>query len=449
VVVLMLENRSFDHVLGALQAQIPALDGISPAGPRRSNPDPSGQPVQQLPGAGRSVDPDPKHENANVLYQLQAQMGRFVKDYARSYPPTKRPQWQEVMAYHDTDTLPALHALAQSFAVCDKWFASVPGPTWTNRLFAMSGTSQGRVHMPAGVFHPNLHRYDQPSIFRRLEEAKRSCRIYFGDFPLALLLKDRRDVKGAKSFARFSRFATDAAGPEPAFPDFTWIEPDYLGGDANDDHPPHDVLAGQALVARVYEAIRANRALFESTLLVVTYDEHGGFYDHVSPQPATPPDAHAEEYTFDRLGVRVPAVCISPWLLQQVADTTIVDHTSLLRSLQLRWKLGAMGNRVAGAPDLFSRLRLAAAPRTDVPSLPKPKAMPRAARALVRARSEEQLSGNEQAIVAFSSWLDAQTPAPPAAKARALKKVARGPRASREVATQRALQFLRAKRGRP
>jgi phospholipase C len=377
-------------------------------------------------------------------------MGKFVKDYARAYPKATPAQWSEVMAYHDVGSLPALHALGEAFAVCDHWFSSVPGPTWANRLFAMSGTSQGRVEMPSGIFHPNLHRYDQPSVFRRVEKAGRSCRVYFGDFPLSLLLEDRRSAAGARALRLFSRFAADAAGPEADFPDLAWIEPDYLGSDANDDHPPHDVMAGQALVADVYETIRANPALFESTLLVVTYDEHGGFYDHVPPPPALPPDSHDEEYDFTRCGVRVPMLCISPWLHAQVVSTAM-DHTALLRSLQLRWKLGALGKRVAAAPDLFSLLRLAPAPRTDLPSLvaPKPKALPRAARALAKAAAEERLSGNEQAIVAFGAWLDAQTPAPAAAKARALRKAALGPRDSRQVAQERALSFLRSRRAKP
>jgi phospholipase C len=249
------------------------------------------------------------HETPNVLNQLDDGNGRFVKDYARAYPMTSHTERAQVMAVHGPGALPAFHALARSFAVCDRWFSSVPGPTWTNRLFAMSGTAQGRVEMPAGIFHPNLHRYDQPSVFRRIEEAGRTCRIYAGDFPLSLLLADRRTLTGARSFAPIEQLEDDVRDPA-SFPDFAFIEPDYMGDDANDDHPPHDVAAGERLVARVYDAIRSERALWESTLLVVTCDEHGGFYDHVSPPAATPPDHHHDEYTFDRYGVRVPAVLV-------------------------------------------------------------------------------------------------------------------------------------------
>jgi phospholipase C len=447
----MLENRSFDHVLGALQQQIPGLDGIAPGSPSRSNMDCHGRRVEQRTGAASVVERDPMHEHANVVQQMRNGMSGFVADFAAAYPGSSAFEREQVMAYHATGTLPVLHELARSFAVCDKWFSSVPGPTWTNRLFAMSGTSQGRVHMPKGIFHPNLHRYRQPSVFRRIEEARRRCRIYFGDFPLALLLADRRSPRGARSFARFERFFEDAAGAEDKFPDFAWIEPDYLGADANDDHPPHDVLRGQDLVRRVYKALRRNGALFETTLLIVTYDEHGGFYDHVSPGPATPPDAHREEYDFEGLGVRVPAVLISPWLVHQVVDTPAVDHTALLRSLQIRWKLGALGERVARAPDLLSRLALANEPRSDLPSVPAPRPLARAPAMRTRMAKalEEELTGNEQAIVAFSAWLDAHTPAPPQAKARAMATVARGPRGARKVAAARALAFLQSRRARP
>jgi phospholipase C len=439
VVVLMLENRSFDHVLGALRAEIPGLEGVDASSPH-SNLGPDGKPYPQQPGASAVVDPDPKHESANVLNQLDDANGRFVKDYARSYPATGPGQWQEVMAYHAAGTLPSLHALARAFVVCDHWFCSVPGPTWTNRLFAMSGTSQGRVEMPSGIFHANLHRYDQPSLFRRVEQAGRRCAIYVGDFPLALLLADRRSLAGARSFRSFSSFAKDCAN-EAAFPDLAWIEPSYLGDDANDDHPPHDVMRGQALVASAYESIRANDSLFRSTLLVVVYDEHGGFYDHISPGPAVPPDARHEEYAFDRFGLRVPVVLVSPWLAHGVVKTEL-DHTALLRGLQVRWQLGKLGNRVDRAPDLFGELGLLASPRRDVPSLAAPRTRAMRAAAPRTAVARPRLTANEEAIVAFSAWLDTQTPGAPKTKMRAAQKAMRAPEDSRAVAKARARAFL-------
>jgi phospholipase C len=402
VVLLMLENRSFDQMLGGMQQGIPKIDGVLPPGRANSA---GGVLYAQAPGAARTVDPDPKHETPNALAQLAAHNSGFVTDYASAYPGTTQAQRAEIMKYYAAGTLPALHALARAFVVCDRWHASVPGPTWTNRLFAMSGTSRGRVKMP------NLHRYQQPSVFRRLAEKGVSYRIYAGDFPLALLLEDQRARSARANLASLSRFVQDARGEEASFPSFAFIEPGYLWPDANDDHPPHDVMRGQALVKKVYDALRANEALWKSTLFVIAYDEHGGFYDHVEPPAAVPPDAHADEYAFDRLGVRVPVLLVSPWLDPQVCSE-LFDHTSLLRLLQNLWGLGPLGARTAAATDPLSVLPLRGAPRSDAPAvLPgaavskalRKKAAPSKAKAVA-----PPLTDHQTAILELSEWLHAQ-----------------------------------------
>jgi phospholipase C len=437
----MLENRSFDHMLGALQPVVTGLDGVPAGGPPRTNPDVAGRAIAQLPVAEAIVDPDPQHETADVLEQLDDGNGRFVKNYERAHTGLTAEQKQAVMAYHALDSLSALHQLGRMFVVCDGWHAAVPGPTWTNRLFAMSGTSRGRVKMPEGIFHPNLHAYKQPSVFRRLEEAGRSQRIYFGDFPLSLLLADRRRPLPALRMRDLERFFDDAGGAEATFPDFTFIEPRYMN-DPDDDHPPHDVAAGQALIARVYHALRANRPLWESTLLVITYDEHGGFYDHVAAGAAVPPDSHHEEYSFDRLGVRVPTVLVSPWLVPGVVHTTC-DHTALLRSLQVKWGLGDLGARVAAAPDILSGLARTPAARKDIPPRLAPTpAVRRARQAARRVAATSRLSDHQQAIVAFSAYLETQTPAPPARKVQAAARAMRSPADARQVAEERARRYL-------
>lgn len=444
IVVLILENRSFDHMLGVLQQSIPNIDGV-PAGPARSNQTFGGQLVEQLPVAKDVVDRDPKHEHSNALAQLLNGNSGFVTDFQHEYANATPDQIQAVMACHKADGLPALHALARQFAVCDQWYSSVPGPTWTNRLFAMSGTSLGRVKMPEGIFHLNLHNYNQPSVFRRLKEAGKSYRIYYGDFPLALLLSDCRTLSGMRRFSPFEDFFSDAQGAEADFPDFTFIEPRYLVN-ADDDHPPHPVPSGEALVAQVYNALRGNPALWKSTLLVVTFDEHGGFYDHVSPLPATPPDAHKDEFTFDRFGVRVPTIFVSSRVAQQVIHTPC-DHTALLRSLQVLWALGDLGRRVAAAPDILAELALSPAARTNVPgrlTVPKVKA---AARAKSDAIEETSLNDNQRAIVAFSAYLETQTPQSPERKVRSAARVIASPKSSMVVAEERAKRYLAQKTG--
>jgi phospholipase C len=364
VVLLMLENRSFDHLLGGL----PGVNGAVATWTNSDGQQLYAQTPIEHPDTddARTVSPDPKHETPNVLSQLQNNNAGFVRDYAAAYPDTTPAQRQKIMSYYPEDSLEPLHTLAKTFAVCQRWHASVPGPTWTNRLFAMSGTSVGRVKMPG------LPNYGQPSVFLRLFQADRSCRVYYGDVPLALLLDDQRVGDEAAgydprpNYYRFASFEHHAAGKERNFPDFAFIEPRYLSLAPNDDHPPHDPLNGQRLIARIYNAIRANAALWRTTLLVILYDEHGGFADHIVPPAAIPPDNHREEYTFDQFGVRVPAVFISPWLTDQVVDATC-DHTSLLRSLTEKWGLGGLGARTSQATDILALLQRAPTLRSDTP----------------------------------------------------------------------------------
>jgi phospholipase C len=144
------------------------------------------------------------------------------------------------------------------------------------------------------------------------------------------------------------------------FPRFSLIEPKYFGTDQNDDHPPHNIMKGEKLIADTYNALRSNPALWESTLLVVVFDEHGGFYDHVPPPAAVPPapPKPKDEWVFDRLGVRVPAILVSPWVNRGVEHTPF-DHTSLLKYLIEKWALGApncLGDRTAAANSIACAL---------------------------------------------------------------------------------------------
>lgn len=442
VVLLIMENRSFDHMLGALQQEIQDLDGVLTAdGTPRTNSDLGGALYQQRPGASRRVKPDPMHEGKNVLQQLEADNGGFVADYGHSYPQSSRAERQEVMAYHDVGTLPALHELARHFTVCDRWFCSVPGPTWPNRLFALSGTSRGRIKMPTGIFDLNLHRYQQDTIFDRLAAAKRSWHIYFGDFPLALLFEHERGPGAAKHYFDIDQFAAHAAGDPARFPDFAFIEPRYLPPGTDDDHPPHDVLDGQRLLADVYNAIRANDALWESTLLVVAYDEHGGFYDHVAPGAAVSPDAHQDEYSFDRYGVRVPALLISPWVDRTVVHD-VFDHTSVLRYLIDLWSLGRLGKRTSNANSIAGAIRPNGGARADTPAA----VMTNGKRGMARRAAvpaPKRLTELQQAIVSLSQLLEKETKDVPRRRVTRSMRLMEGPAAQATVAEERARRFLR------
>src|ERR1700722_4486253 len=252
VVLLILENHSFDQMLGCLKSIYPNLEGVDPAN-LHSNPDRLGRQYLQSQGIARRVKPDPKHELDNVLLQLENDNGQFVFDYSAQYPMSTINQRQLIIDYYPLDSLPVMHQLAKEFTICDHWFSSLPGPTWPNRYFALSGTSIGRTTMPEGVFNLNLHFYNQTTIFDRLNEKNISWKVYFHDAPQSLTLVHQ--LGHVFRYHHMDQFYKDAAGPESEFPTFTFIEPKYFSDGQNDDHPPHDVLLAQILIADIYNAL--------------------------------------------------------------------------------------------------------------------------------------------------------------------------------------------------
>jgi phospholipase C len=412
VVVLMLENQSFDRMTGL----IPGVDGVD-VGKLRSNPNSAtGLPVVQNASSQARMDFDPPHDYDDVVSQIAGTgvpCSGFVDAFIRNHS-TGDPK--EIMAFYDSGTLPALENLAMSFVTCDRWFSSVPGPTWPNRFFVNSGTSLGHIDMPSLVhFDPAIHLYDQPTVFQRISEAGKRWLIYFEDFSQTTLMTQQ--LQFAANYRYMFSFDEDCKDAT-SFPDYVFLEPKYFWPGQNDQHPTSDIRRGDALIARVYNAIRQNDALWNSTLFVVLYDEHGGFYDHVDPREpayrakAVPPDGHKtpKGFAFDQLGVRVPALLVSPWLDSGVLHG-IYDHTSLLRYLTAKWGLGPLGNRAAAANSFADELVWRASPRTNAPTTltvarvpedPKPK----------------DLSEHQEALVSYSRYLEsklaASTPEGPA-----------------------------------
>jgi phospholipase C len=328
IVVLMMENRSFDHMLGDLKKQNAAIDGLIG---NETNPDTAGSQisVQPLADFQGQLDPDPDHHFTGVDLQLYGgaqdparavNMQGFIKSYYQQQRNIG--QSHKIMYYFTADKLPVLTRLATQFAVFNGWFASIPGPTICNRAFAHYGTSFGQVGMD--VFYwkgPYL------SIYQRALLAKRTAKIYYYDGPsstmeIVNLLKNQSQI-----FATFDQFIADCKSG--GLPDYSFIEPNYndhdgAGGEeiASDQHPDHNVQQGEIFISQVYNAIFDNPALWKSTALLVVYDEHGGIFDHVIP-PACTPDgftASASDtgtsfpFAFDRLGIRVPAILVSPWV---------------------------------------------------------------------------------------------------------------------------------------
>jgi phospholipase C len=366
VVVLILENHSFDQMLGCFKQVYPKLEGVDPAN-LRQNQDHQGNSYAQAVTTERIMLLDPHHEVGHVKVQLADHNGGFVRDYAESYPDSTAASRGFIMGYYPLDFLPSLHALARDFTICDHWFSSLPGPTWPNRFFALTGTSNGRANMPDDGTHkadlPGFFQQTQTTIFDRLNERAVHWKVYFHDLPQTAVLTQQRLPHNAARYFYIDEFYADARGREQEFPQFCLIEPDYMGYEQSDDHPPHDVMRAEKLIADVYNAIRRHDQLWRSTLLLVFYDEHGGFFDHAEPPATIPPDDHRQEYTFDRLGVRVPAILISPWV-DRCVETTQFDHTSVLKYLTDKWQLGPLGARTAAATSIGVALKRTA-PRDD------------------------------------------------------------------------------------
>jgi phospholipase C len=350
VVVLMMENRSFDHMLGALHTQYPAIDGLVG---NETNPDSTNVPITVSPTAEyqSQLDPDPDHHFPAVDLQIfggvttaqnpnrQANMQGFVKSYFNQQFNVAHSH--NILNYFTPAMLPVLTNLATNFAVCNRWFSSIPGPTLCNRAFAHYGTSFGQVSMD--VFYWNKQ---YKSIYERLIAANPavSTRLYYYDeasssLEVVNLLQNQPEL-----FGTFQDFL-DACNRNQ-LPQYSFIEPNYTDHDApdgsgeliaNDQHPDHDVRAGEQFIATVYNAIRENPKLWPNTAILVVYDEHGGIFDHVPP-PACMPDGFVAQpsatgtpdaFLFNRLGVRVPAILISPWVARGTVINDVFEHASI------------------------------------------------------------------------------------------------------------------------
>jgi phospholipase C len=413
IVVLMMENRSFDHMLGYLKragmADVEGLDGTE------TNPDENGAPVPVFefgddqyafhrPDQPFDESLDPKHGPESVVQQLAEGNQGFVKDFiAEKQPP---PEWRSLpMGYYVAKHLPVYDFLARQYCVCDHWHSSIPGDTWQNRNYALAA----RWAEPVGLklrpweklaalvglkkIWKGLERapiYDVAAFTRHLELDQ--WRWYSYD-PATLRAADSYYRKfehvDRKNFAYVNRksivpalelieelvvfqdsFLDDATKTgEQGLREVSWIDPNFinvhvLDPASNDDHPPSDIRAGQQLVLEIYHAL-VHSPDWNDTLFVITYDEHGGFYDHVVP-PAVEPGDKAGYPTY---GVRVPALVIGPRVRQHVC-AGFFEHTSLMKTILLRFAqnpeaaIKAMGPRVERAAHLG--VVLGDKPRTDI-----------------------------------------------------------------------------------
>lgn len=392
IVVVLLENRSFDHMLGYLNlpgaGRIP-LEGL------QSDPlwlqQHANSGVEPFPFSVQQID-DPPHEEATIAIQIGPAtvpggphpMNGFVESYSTRRPPPSDKRL--VMGYYTAPEVLAFDFLARHYTVCDHWFSALPTGTQANRLMAMSGTTS--LVDNARLFLP-----EQPLVYDWLTERRVSWCVYqSGDFlPFFALMKRWQDEIATSlaldalvphahpRFRRYRNLARDWAS-EQNMPAVIFIEPEYTDGPhfaPNDDHPPTGISRGQGFVADIYTALTANRARWERTLLLVTYDEHGGFFDHVSPlNIPTPLAGHGPRPVFLTTGVRVPAFVISPLVDPATVYSGPLDHTSVLQLLGDKYAGGLYSPEVAARQPSLSRLSNAltrSTPRLDVP---EPAAVP-------------------------------------------------------------------------
>ncbi|HXJ95665.1 MAG TPA: alkaline phosphatase family protein [Terriglobia bacterium] len=449
VFVLMLENRSFDHMLGF--ADISGTDAVSgaptqisglispPAGAVTSNLY-GGQQFSVTQPADYAMPVDPGHEFPAVLEQLCGSGAVYAKGgaypailnsgFAASYAAASaavkvQSSPGEIMkCYNTASQLPVLNRLAEEFVVCDNWFSSMPGPTWPNRFFVHAASSGGLDHSPSTDEIVEWESIDgfsfsNGTIFDRLDKSGVKWRLYAGDdFPSVGALKGIKltQVHG------YDHFADDVA--QSGYPAaYTFIEPsyghvvtDYKCGTSQ--HPLDDVTRGEMLIKCTYEAIR-NSPLWDTSLLIITWDEHGGFFDHVAPPPAvapadTTPTARNNQYgfTFEQYGVRVPAIVISPLIPGNLIDHRLYDHSSILATVEACFGLYAMTERDATANNLTPLLSSSSATDDAPAELPSPVSSgiggcepfscstPRTLESVPAARPEDQINeGNLPGIM--------------------------------------------------
>ncbi|MDG2531702.1 alkaline phosphatase family protein [Caulobacter endophyticus] len=447
VFVLMLENHSFDNIFA-----FSGIDGLQVATTADFNKI-NDQTYPVASPAPIAMPTDPGHEFFDVLEQLcgsgnaQRQTlwvpynqpilnSGFASNYSTS--TSEKPvfgqdlptagQIGDIMLGFDTpNQLPVIHALATNFAVCDAWHSSLPGPTWPNRFFVHGASSGGWTDSPSGPQSAEWTKglgFEYPSgasIFDRLSDAKLNWVVYadqegppFGGTPQVSAIK-RVYVTDIKPF---TSFATDLQGPYPYA--YTFIEPNYgdiifntyAGGSSQ--HPMDSMTRGEALIKATYEAIR-NSPVWDRSLLIVTYDEHGGFYDSVAPGAAPPPNDGAKQdssinkggFLFDWYGVRVPAVVVSPLVAKGTVDHTPYDHASVPATLEALFGLPYLTQRDKGANTVLSLLK-EATPRTDCPTvLPQPVSAPAPPQA-APASPDDPLpqNGNAQGLLQSLAKID-------------------------------------------
>lgn len=350
IVVLMMENRSFDHFLGALKndagyvakAEVEGLTG------NETNPAPDGPDVRVFKLMNFTPE-DPPHDWNDAHEQFNGgKNDGFVIAHKGS-------SQDEVMGFHDRSQIPFYYWLADNFTVCDHWFSSVLGPTWPNRYYLHATTSKGiKNNRPFLAVPPD-------TIWDRLRDLQLSYKNYAAGTTTFFVGGFPTKVASNNPSAKIDEFF--AAAASGGLPSFSMIDPDF---ESSDDHPSHNIQRGQAFVASVYKALAESPA-WPKTLFIVTYDEHGGFFDHVPP-----PSAVDAEKEFTQKGFRVPAFVIGPTVRKGYVCKTEFEHSSVAATLRMRFGIKSLSKRMDAAANLSDcidpqKVREPAAPPSGMP----------------------------------------------------------------------------------
>ena len=355
IVVVMMENRSFDHLLGWLLNADGRQAGLSYPDPA----DGSQHPTMPLAPDYMGCDhPDPDHSWAGGRAQLDGgAMDGFLEGSNDDY----------AIGYYVEDDRPFFNQLARNYTTCDRFFASILAETFPNRIFQHAAQTDRLENT-----------FDQstlPTIWDRLDEADVSAKYYFSDVPILALW----GTKYVSIMATYEQFLADAAAGE--LPHVAFIDPRFIDedtGTSGDDHPHAHILVGDEFLSRTFRAV-ASSPNWPQTVFIVTYDEWGGFFEHVAPPRAAAPNTVDPDIVDGKtlLGFRVPVVVASRFSKGDPANPRVVsevfDHTSILKLIEWRWNLAPLTARDASS-DVENLLEVFDFKRDDkaVPDLPDP-----------------------------------------------------------------------------
>ncbi|MBK9258958.1 MAG: alkaline phosphatase family protein [Polyangiaceae bacterium] len=384
IVVVMMENRSFDHYFQKLPEYGQPDADVAPE--TYTNPDANGMPVAPF----RDTDlclVDTNHEWTGTHEQINGgQMDGFFAtndgwhelpagaNMNEAYRSGKR-----ALSYYTSEDLPFYYWLANEFAIGDRYFSSMAGPTWPNRMYLYAASSFGAAH--------NTIVTSGNTLFDYLEQRQVSWKIYYSTSPgLGVLtdkfIKFRQELP--ERFGTFADYLADAAAG--TLPSVAFVDPGIAreGYDQNDEHPPAIPMFGEQFVATVVDALTKSPQWSKSAFFL-TYDEHGGFYDHVAPPKACPPDDIAPDLEpgdtdakFDMLGVRVPFIVVSPYAKKHYVDHRTYDHTSIVRFIEARFQMPALSNRDANAEAPWEMFDFENPPHATPPTIALPPAVDQA-----------------------------------------------------------------------